>query len=81
MTVKTEDLNLVRKRLADFIESAEVISPSSAYDKLVHVADVEDRSIGRQLSRLVDQAYENVRPMQPFPETKNRYGIESVLED
>jgi hypothetical protein len=53
----------------------------SAYDKLVHVADVEDRSIGRQLSRLVDQAYENVRPMQPFTETKNRYGIESVLED
>jgi len=53
----------------------------SAYDKLVHVADVEDRSIGRQLSRLVDQAYENVRPMQPFLETKNRYGIESVLED
>ena len=53
----------------------------SAYDKLVHVADVEDRSIVRQLSRLVDQAYENVRPMQPFPETKNRYGIESVLED
>ena len=53
----------------------------SAYDKLVHVADVEDRSIGRQLSRLVDQAYENVRPMQPVPETKNRYGIESVLED
>tara|TARA_R100000935_G_C2733794_1_gene123079 strand:+ start:424 stop:627 length:204 start_codon:yes stop_codon:yes gene_type:complete len=53
----------------------------SAYDKLVYVSEIEDRSIGRQLSRLVDQAYENVKPLQAFSETKNRYGIESVIED
>jgi hypothetical protein len=35
MTVKSEDLSLVRKRLADFIDSAEVIEPPGAYDKLV----------------------------------------------
>jgi uncharacterized protein with GYD domain len=53
-----------------------------AYDKLVHVADVEDRSIGRQLSRLVDQAYAEVKPM-PYKElatnsSTSRYGISSA---
>lgn len=47
MTVKTEDLNLVRKRLADFIESAEVISPSSAYEKLVALLVDLDQAIIR----------------------------------
>ena len=31
-----------------------------AYDKLVYIADKEDRAIGRQLSRMIDDAYEEV---------------------
>jgi len=37
MPVTTEDLLLVRKRLADFLDVAEEITPPSAYDQLVNL--------------------------------------------
>ncbi len=34
---------------------------TDAYDKLVYVADQEDRPLGRQLSRLIDLAYQQIQ--------------------
>ena len=46
-----------------------------AYDKLVYIADKEDRAIGRQLSRMIDDAYEEIiarnRPSTPPPRATN----------
>tara|TARA_A100000171_G_C2110800_1_gene134929 strand:+ start:938 stop:1171 length:234 start_codon:yes stop_codon:yes gene_type:complete len=56
-----------------------------AYDKLVYIADKEDRAIGRQLSRMIDDAYEEVvaraRPSTPPPRATNLGGLSAVLED
>jgi hypothetical protein len=50
--VKAEDLILVRKRLADFIEIAEEIKPVSAYDKLVTLLIDLDRVITKSKKQL-----------------------------
>tara|TARA_R110000824_G_scaffold278346_1_gene466513 strand:+ start:445 stop:690 length:246 start_codon:yes stop_codon:yes gene_type:complete len=34
---------------------------SDAYDKLKYVAEQEDRPLGRQLSRLIDLAYQQIQ--------------------
>jgi hypothetical protein len=52
-----------------------------AYDKLVFVADKEDRAIGRQLSRMIDEAYESVVARQPLSAPPRAAGIAAVLED
>ena len=56
-----------------------------AYDKLVYIADIEDRAIGRQLCRMIDDAYEEIiarnRPSTPPPRATNIGGLSAVLED
>ncbi len=56
-----------------------------AYDKLLYIADKEDRAIGRQLSRMIDDAYEEIiarnRPSTPPPRAANLGGLSAVLED
>ena len=47
MSVKPEDLALIRKRLSDFIDAAEEIQPSSAYDQLVNLLIDLDKVIAR----------------------------------
>ena len=54
-----------------------------AYDKLVKIADHEDRAIGRQLSRMIVDAYEDVqtRLAARYDRRHNLGGIASALED
>ena len=54
-----------------------------AYDKLVQIADHEDRSLGRHLSRMIDDAYEDVQAKvaSRYDKRHNLSGIASVLED
>jgi hypothetical protein len=56
-----------------------------AYDKLVAIADHEDRAIGRQLSRMIEETYENiqldVKPSYTIPAASGIGGIASVIED
>lgn len=47
MSVKPEDLALIRKRLSDFIDAAEKIQPPSAYDQLVNLLIDLDKVITR----------------------------------
>jgi hypothetical protein len=47
MSVKPEDLALIRKRLSDFIDAAEEIQPPSAYDQLVNLLIDLDKVIAR----------------------------------
>ena len=47
MSVKPEDLALIRKRLSDFIDAAEEIQPPSAYDQLVNLLIDLDKVIPR----------------------------------
>jgi len=57
-----------------------------AYDKLVFIAEHEDRAIGRQLSRMIDEAYEEIEDR---VNAKHGYrpaavgigGIASVIDD
>lgn len=44
-----------------------------AYDKLVAIAEKEDRNIGRQLSRMIDQTYEDL-----FQGVNTTHGASSV---
>ena len=54
-----------------------------AYDKLLKIADYEDRALGRQLSRMIDDAYEDVKTKMSsrYDRRHNLSGIASVLED
>ena len=54
-----------------------------AYDKLVKIADHEDRAIGRQLSRMIDDAYDEVQAKVAarYDRRHSLSGIASVLED
>ena len=58
-----------------------------AYDKLVIIAESEDRAIGRQLARMIDETYEDikvrVKPKQTYitPTSVGIGGLTSVLED
>ena len=56
-----------------------------AYDKLVSIAEKEDRAIGRQLSRMIDEAYEEieerVNAKRYRPSAAGIGGIASVIED
>ena len=54
-----------------------------AYNKLLKIADHEDRAIGRQLSRMIDDAYEDVqtRLAARYDRRHNLGGIASALED
>jgi len=52
-----------------------------AYDKLVFIADKEDRAIGRQLSRMIDEAYDSVLARHPMAMPTRSSGIAAVLED
>ena len=47
MSVKPEDVALIRKRLSDFIDAAEEIQPPSAYDQLVNLLIDLDKVITR----------------------------------
>ncbi len=58
-----------------------------AYDKLVIIAEREDRAIGRQLARMIDETYGDIhltvndkRPNTP-PTAVGIGGLSSVLED
>ena len=44
-----------------------------AYEKLVAIADKEDRNIGRQLSRMIDETYEDL-----FQDVNTTHGSSSV---
>jgi|TARA_R110000751_G_scaffold65069_1_gene133323 hypothetical protein len=58
-----------------------------AYDKLIVIAEHEDRAIGRQLARMIDETYEDikvrVKPKQTYitPTSVGIGGLTSVLED
>jgi hypothetical protein len=56
-----------------------------AYDKLVAIADHEDRAIGRQLARMIEETYENiqdsVKPAYTIPAAAGIGGLASVIED
>ncbi len=57
-----------------------------AYQKLIFIADQEDRALGRQLSRMIEESYEDV---QERVNSKRGYqpaavgigGITTVIED
>jgi hypothetical protein len=55
----------------------------AAYDKLVKIADHEDRAIGRQLSRMIDESYDDVQSKvaSRYERRNSVGGIASVLED
>ena len=57
-----------------------------AYDKLVYIAEKEDRAIGRQLSRMIDEAYDEIQARvnarQSYrPAAVGIGGLASVIED
>jgi len=56
-----------------------------AYEKLVAIADHEDRAIGRQLARMIEETYENiqdsVKPTYTIPTAAGIGGLASVIED
>jgi hypothetical protein len=56
-----------------------------AYDKLVAIADYEDRAIGRQLSRMIEETYETVqhrvKPSRPASSASGIGGLATVIED
>jgi hypothetical protein len=58
-----------------------------AYDKLVLIAEREDRAIGRQLARMIDETYGdinshvNTKSKAPLPMATGLGGLSSVLED
>ena len=57
-----------------------------AYDKLVFIAEQEDRAIGRQMSRMIDEAYEEIEARVNAqrgyrPPAAGIGGIASVIED
>jgi|TARA_Y100000385_G_scaffold846_1_gene916 hypothetical protein len=56
-----------------------------AYDKLVAIADHEDRAIGRQLARMIEETYENinrnVKSSYTLPASSGIGGLASVIED
>jgi hypothetical protein len=56
-----------------------------AYDKLVAIADHEDRAIGRQLARMIEETYENinrnVKTSYTVPASSGIGGLASVIED
>jgi len=58
-----------------------------AYDKLVLIAEHEDRAIGRQLSRMIEETYGdisshvNTKSKAPSPMATGIGGLASVLED
>jgi len=58
-----------------------------AYDKLIVIAEHEDRAIGRQLARMIDETYEDikvrVKPKQAYitPTSVGIGGLTSILED
>jgi len=58
-----------------------------AYDKLIVIAEHEDRAIGRQLARMIDETYEDikvrVKPKQTYitPTSVGIGGLTSILED
>lgn len=58
-----------------------------AYDKLVFIAEREDRAIGRQLARMIDETYGdlsshvNTKSKAPLPMATGIGGLSSVLED
>jgi hypothetical protein len=55
---------------------------TDAYDKLVYVADQEDRPLGRQLSRLIDVAYQQIQNAKRGyrPASTGGIGSASVME-
>ena len=56
-----------------------------AYDKLVYIAEHEDRAIGRQLARMIDETYEDIQArVNAKPTYRSPVGIgglASVIED
>jgi len=56
-----------------------------AYDKLLFIADHEDRAIGRQLARMIDETYEDIQVrVNAKPSYRPPSGIgalASVIED
>ena len=56
-----------------------------AYDKLVYIAEHEDRAIGRQLARMIEETYENinrnVKSSYTLPASSGIGGLASVIED
>ena len=58
-----------------------------AYDKLVFIAEHEDRAIGRQLSRMIEETYGdisshvNTKSKVPIPMATGIGGLASVLEN
>ncbi len=61
-----------------------------AYDKLVIIAESEDRAIGRQLARMIDETYEHINAsVKSRRQASNSYGTVglgglssvSVIED
>ena len=55
---------------------------TDAYDKLVYIADQEDRPLGRQLSRLIDVAYLQIQNAKRGyrPASTGGIGSASVME-
>jgi hypothetical protein len=59
-----------------------------AYDKLVAIADHEDRAIGRQLARMIEETYENIQDQCQYqgiihdPSSfRESVGLASVIDD
>jgi len=55
---------------------------TDAYDKLVYIADQEDRPLGRQLSRLIDVTYTQIQNAKRGyrPASTGGIGSASVME-
>ena len=62
-----------------------------AYEKLVYIAEHEDRAIGRQLARMIDETYEDIqarvnaksnhRSPSSYDSSVGIGGLASVIED
>ena len=58
-----------------------------AYEKLVAIADHEDRAIGRQLARMIEETYENIqdhvntKALYTTPAASGIGGLASVIDD
>ena len=59
-----------------------------SYQKLTELADYEDRAIGRQLSRMIEEAYDSMQEeitrkqvARPYNSSSRSRGIASVIED
>ena len=54
---------------------------TEAYDKLIYIATKEDRAIGRQLARVIDEEYERItRTELPMSNSSGIGGLSAVID-